>query len=350
MSAAAPTARLAEDFWQRLMAEPHRHDLFQLLRRLDAQGGSPWRLGRAPYPRDEPLRLGQEASMSFASSTLAAVKPRPGSPLHELSIFSFGLFGPNGPLPLHLTEYVRERVQHHGDRSLQDFCDLFHHRLILLFYRAWADAQPTVSLDRAEQRNFDRYLACLIGLGPDATPRDSLPSHAKYALAGHLARQCRDAEGLEKVLRHYFGLPLRLVENCPTWLPIEAAERAQLSAGRQVARLGEAMLLGLARLDLQHGFCIELGPLEMADYQAFLPGAARTGELRDWVRQYLGLEFFWQLRLLLRCDQVQGASLGDGARLGLSSWCGQRHSEADAGDLAYTVEPLDRGCTVFPTP
>ncbi|MBN9931514.1 type VI secretion system baseplate subunit TssG, partial [Pantoea agglomerans] len=31
--------RLPDDFWQRVMAAPWRYDLFQLLRRLDAQGG-----------------------------------------------------------------------------------------------------------------------------------------------------------------------------------------------------------------------------------------------------------------------------------------------------------------------
>lgn len=348
--ARAPVARLAQDFWQRLEAEPYHSDLFQVLRRLDAQGGSAWPLGRAPNPRDEPLRLGQEASMSFAASTLAAVRRRPNSPLYELSVFSFGLFGPNGPLPLHLTEYVRERVQHHGDHTLQDFCDLFHHRLMLLFYRAWADAQPTVSLDRADCGNFDHYLACLIGQGPSSGPQDSLPRHAKYSLAGHLTRQCRDAEGLERILRHYFELPLRIVQNYPTWLLIAPPERAQLTSGRNVARLGRGMLLGKARLDLQHGICIELGPLSLTDYQNFLPGAIRTVELRDWVRQYLGLEFFWRVRLLLRQEDVHGARLGGLAQLGLSSWCGLRQHAESASDLVYTVEPLDRRCTVIPSP
>ncbi|CVB69136.1 Uncharacterized protein conserved in bacteria [Serratia marcescens] len=140
--------RLPDDFWPRLRSAPYKHDLFQLLRRIDAQGGQPYLLGRAPLPRHEMLRLGQEPSLSFAPSTLAQVAPRANSPLHDVSIFSFGLFGPNGPLPLHLTEYVRERVYHHQDTTLLAFTNLFHHRLTLLFYRAWADAQPTVSLDR----------------------------------------------------------------------------------------------------------------------------------------------------------------------------------------------------------
>ncbi|WP_273876256.1 type VI secretion system baseplate subunit TssG, partial [Serratia marcescens] len=88
--------RLPDDFWPRLRSAPYKHDLFQLLRRIDAQGGQPYLLGRAPLPRHEMLRLGQEPSLSFAPSTLAQVTPRANSPLHDVSIFSFGLFGPNG--------------------------------------------------------------------------------------------------------------------------------------------------------------------------------------------------------------------------------------------------------------
>ncbi|MBT1136451.1 type VI secretion system baseplate subunit TssG, partial [Pseudomonas sp. PAH14] len=129
-----------------------RYDLFQLLRRIDAQGSERYPLGRAPLPKFEPLRIGQQPSMGFAPSTVAEVRQREENGLHDVSILSFGLFGPNGPLPVHMTEYARERIHHHQDHSLSAFADLFHHRLTLLFYRAWADAQPAVSLDRNDNR------------------------------------------------------------------------------------------------------------------------------------------------------------------------------------------------------
>ncbi len=129
--------RLPDAFWHGVRETPWRYDLFQLLRRIDAQGGERYPLGRAPLPKFEPLRIGQQPSMSFAPSTLAQVRQREESGLHEVSILSFGLFGPNGPLPVHMTEYARERIYHHQDTSLSAFADLFHHRLALLFYRAW---------------------------------------------------------------------------------------------------------------------------------------------------------------------------------------------------------------------
>src|SRR5690606_28488405 len=144
-----------------LEREPYAYDLFNVLRWIDARAGARAPLGRDTVARNEPVRLRQEPPMAFAPPTLAAARAaRDGRP-PELSIYSLGLFGPNGPLPLHLTEYARERMHHYGDHTLSGFADIFHHRLILLFYRAWADAQSTVSLDRKEER-FTRYVASLL--------------------------------------------------------------------------------------------------------------------------------------------------------------------------------------------
>lgn len=335
--------RLPPDFWPQLMAAPYRYDLFQLLRRIDAQGGQPYPLGRAPLPRHEMLRLGQEPSLSFAPSTLASVTPRAGTPLHDVAIFSFGLFGPNGPLPLHLTEYARERVYHHQDTTLSAFANLFHHRLTLLFYRAWADAQPTVSLDRPDNRRFNDYLACLIGNGqPAQRGYDSLSDHAKFFQAGHLTRHSRDPEGLSKILRHFFRVPVRIVENVAHWLRVDPREQARLQAGRGSARLGNASFLGVAVRDVQHKFRIELGPMTQQEYEELLPGAERCRQLRDWVRQYLGIEYVWEVKLILAREHHHGTHLGGPQRLGLSTWVVTPENRRDAGDLIFSPEPLER--------
>ena len=331
--------RLPETFWPAVRLAPWRYDLFQLLRRLDAQGGEHYPLGRAPQPRHEPLRIGQAPSLTFAPATLAKVSERENSTLHDVSILSFGLFGPNGPLPTHLTEYARERISHHQDRSLSAFADLFHHRLTLLFYRAWADAQPTVSLDRADNQQFERYLASLIGMGqPAQLKKGSLSDHARFAVAGHLTRHGRDAEGLQKILSHYFNVPVTLVENVPHWLPIEASDRARLGAGRRIPTLGESMFLGVAVRDVQHKVRLELGPLTLADYNRFLPGEAWAVQLRDWVRQYLGIEYVWDVRLILAAEEVKGVTLGGQARLGQSCWLGKAAIPQPRGELVFSPE------------
>lgn len=331
--------KLSDTFWQQLMATPWRYDLFQLLRQLDARAGERYPLGRAPGPRFEPVRIGQQPSMAFAPSTVTAVKAREGTPLYDVSILSFGLFGPNGPLPLHLTEYARERIAHHQDDSFSAFADIFHHRLTLLFFRAWADAQPTVTQDRPDNRRFEQYIAALAGIGlPGQLVNDNISPHARFTQAGHLTRHARDAEGLEKILRYYFRVPVRLVQNVAQWLTISPREQARLGAGRACPRLGEAAFLGIAVRDVQHKFRIELGPLDFDNYQRFLPGSAWVMKLRDWVRHYLGVEFAWELCLILRADAVPCVTTASNYALGYSTWLGHQPTPEARRDLVFSPE------------
>ncbi|KEY58762.1 type VI secretion system baseplate subunit TssG [Serratia sp. DD3] len=338
MSAKMP--RLRDDFWTSLTEQPYEHDLFQILRLLDAQGGFEWPLGRAPHPYQEPIRLGQQPSLSFAPATLASAGPADNDALYHLMIYSFGLFGPNGPLPLHFTEYVRERYLHHQDRTLLDFLNLFHHRLILLFYRAWANSQPTVSLDREDDQAFTRYISSLTGMGGKALyARDNLPTHAKYFMAGHLVRQRRNSEGLAKILRHYFQIPVRILENIPVWLAIAPHQQTRLSSG-QSPRLGREAFLGQMVRDVQHKFRIELGPMSDREYRSFLPGQPQALALRDWVRQYLGIEYIWDVRLILHKKEVSRATLGGKQPLGLRCWLRDADQDGDVNELIFSPEPI----------
>ncbi|HQD66115.1 MAG TPA: type VI secretion system baseplate subunit TssG, partial [Casimicrobium huifangae] len=131
-----------------LSADATRFDFYYVMRHVDAciEGDTP--LGRAPRPRDEPLRLTQHASLMFAPATLYQYREGVAARgLGRLSVHHFGLFGPNGALPQHITEYVQERSLHYKDDTIARFCDIFQHRMILLFYRAWADCQAVTSLD-----------------------------------------------------------------------------------------------------------------------------------------------------------------------------------------------------------
>lgn len=331
---------LPDGFWQELERAPYAHDLFHVLRWIDARAGARAPLGRDASPRNEPVRLRQEPSLAFAPATLASARLAPDGGPPELSIYSFGLFGPNGPLPLHLTEHARERIYHHGDRTLNAFADLFHHRLILLFYRAWADAQSTVSLDRGEER-FTRYVASLMHMGvPSLARRDSVMDHAKYYMAGHLLRQTRNPEGLRHILETFFALPVRVCEFVPQWIRLEPRQR--LSLGGQ-AGLGRDTVLGVAVRDAQHKFRLEIGPLDRDDYASFLPGGRRASQVLHWVRDYIGVEFAWDVRPVLRRSEVRGVRLGEAAPLGLASWLGQRQeAQGDAGELLLDYESRER--------
>ena len=191
-------------------------------------------LGRAPRPRLENIRIGQEPSLAFAPSPIHAFDLADESGRARLTILGFGLFGPNGPLPIHLTEYARERMRAHGDRTLVRFCDMFHHRFTLFFYRAWADAQSTASLDRPAEERFSRYIGSLMHLGDDTLrDRDAVADHAKLFGAGHLVRETRNAEGMQRLLETYFGVRVQVEQWIFHWLNLAPEQRTRVGAGRR---------------------------------------------------------------------------------------------------------------------
>ncbi|HLV65232.1 MAG TPA: type VI secretion system baseplate subunit TssG, partial [Polyangiaceae bacterium] len=100
---------------QALAEAPYSLDFHQALRRLECARRDLPRLGEALRPSDEPVRLGQDPSLSFAPSAVSAYRAAAAGRPARLSVTFFGLFGPQGPLPLHMTEYVRERIRHAGD-------------------------------------------------------------------------------------------------------------------------------------------------------------------------------------------------------------------------------------------
>src|SRR5471032_2813272 len=267
-------------------------------------------------------------------------QPKPKSRPPRVSIHGFGLFGPNGPLPLHLTEYARDRARHHDDGTLTAFADLFHHRLTLLFYRAWADAQPAVSLDRAGHARFDDYLACLIHLGqPSLRRRDSRTDHARFFMAGHFVRQTRNPEGLRAVLHAALGVPVEIVELVPRWLMVDANSRTALGRHDAPNGLGCGAIVGMAVREAQGKFEIRLGPLTRDEHASLLPGTPLARQLAQRVRDYGGIEWDWDVRLMLAAGEIRGATLGAANQpLGLASWLGSRTCRDVASDLAYSPE------------
>jgi type VI secretion system protein ImpH len=325
-------------FFDELSAAPYRYDFYQTLRRLECFYDPKPRWGTALRPIDEPVRLGQEPDLAFAPAPLASFERSDGRP-PRLQVRLFGLFGPNGPLPIHLTEYARERLQHAGDATFSRFLDVFHHRFLALFYRAWAQAQPHVNRDRPKDDRFTMYVGTFVGMAPSALrERDTLPDLAKFFHVGALIRQVRNPEGLMHILQHFFRVPARIEEFVGHWMFLSRRDRSFLAG--EGASLGSGAVLGDRVWDRQHKFRIHLGPLTLAQYESFLPGGATLGKLVDWVRMYFCFELDWDVRLLLKPEEVPMLALGQGQQLGFTTWLGARESDDCAGDLCLDAEAL----------
>ncbi|WP_442866822.1 type VI secretion system baseplate subunit TssG [Acidovorax sp. NCPPB 4044] len=326
-------------FWQRLRQDPHQFDLFFALRILQARGRGHPRFGKALRPRDEPLRLGQDPSLAFAPATIAEILPAKAGQPERMTVWNFGLYGPNGPMPTHLTEYVRERLRQYDDPTLARFSDIFHHRLLMLFFRAWSDPQPTTSLDRPEHDLFGRHMRSLIGYGERThCNRDEVPEHAKQYLAGHLTRWTRNPEGLTSALRLYFQVPVELIEFTLHYLVLDPDQQTALSRVPRNARLGVDTVVGSRVPDAQGKFRLRIGPLPLAQYERFLPGGADFQALVDWVRNYVGIEFAWDFELVLRREDVPACQLGGAVRLGWTTWSFSGPAQHDPDDFRLDAE------------
>lgn len=334
-------------FLRALEEEPFKYDFYQTLRRLESLYVDRPRWGAGKRPVDDAIRLGQSPELTFAPAPLHSFEPgREGSPA-RLNVRLFGLSGPNGPLPIHLTEYARERLRL-GDATFARFLDLFNHRFLALFYRAWAQAQPHVNRDRPRDDRFTVYIGALVGLAPPAMrERDRVPDLAKFFHASTLVRHVRGAEGLRMILGSFFRVPVRVEEFIGHWMYLGPRERTCLR--REGATLNGGAVLGGRIWDRQHKFRVHIGPLSLAQYEAFLPAWRRRGggpelegrslpQLVDWIRLYQCFELEWDVRLTLRAADVPRLQLGGRGLLGWTTWLGRRANTSDADDLCLDAE------------
>ena len=352
---------------EQLANEPYAFDFFQAVRRVDCQNLDKPRTGESVRVADDPVRFGQEPSLTFAPATLQSFETRESTASRLVQRF-FGLLGPQGPLPTHITEYVRERIRNHGDHTLRRFFDIFHHRMTSLFYRAWARVRPTVSFDQPSSDRFGDYVDSLFGAGmPSLKNRDAFPDLPKRHFAGLMSCQTHHAEGLLAILSGYFRLPVQLQEYIGQWIELPANCRCLL--GQSSSALGVNTTVGSHVWDCQQKFRLIFGPLHLDDYYRMLPGgtsksssvelsqsiqaspnAASSSLLELWgqaarasgvsldrligaVRSYTGDELQWDLQLILKKQETPPLGLGIVGRLGWSSWLIRDPLPRDPDDL-----------------
>lgn len=321
-------------------ARPYDFNFFQVLRRLESRFRSMPRIGHAARPMDEPVRLGQEPHMQFAASPVAGYVPGTDARRASLRVFFFGVFGPNGPLPLHLTEYARQRAYNYADRTLSRFVDIFHHRLLALLYRAWADVEPAVSHDRPETDQVATWVAALSGRADvSMRNRDAMPDLAKLFFTGHLAASSRHPEGLVAMIETILGVPAKIEELVPKWVQLPEDARFRLTSGAEARGLGLDTVLGTQALQLQQRFRIVVGPVTPEQFESLLPGRSGMRTMHAIVRNYVGRELEWELVLMPK--SLEPMKLGSTARLGWTSRLSGAAATAEVPRITLEPELMD---------
>jgi type VI secretion system protein ImpH len=309
---------------QALVNEPWNAGFFALMRILSAHFHSMPEIGTAQLPRDELFRLGQYPSLSFAPSEIQEIKIVDNK--LWVRLFGLGMTGSNGPLPIHYTEILRERELGKRDATLSDFLDIFHHRFLTLFYRAWSQGQAVVGLDRPENEKFANYISRLSGDELNEISELPWPVHARLASAAHRIRSARNPDGLVSTLSKYFNVPVELKEFEANWIELQNDDLTCLGRLTTSSILGTGAVTGSMLFDRQSQFRLVFGPLTLVEYLRFTPNQTSASkdllELIECVRSFLGFEFGWQLELLIKTETAPAARLAEGERLGWSTWVG----------------------------
>src|SRR5262249_53540855 len=156
--------------------------------------------------------------------------------LPQMTVAFLGLIGPSGVLPRHYTELLmRQEKEDKGPEAgaLRAWIDLFNHRLIALFYRAWTKYRFFIQYERdqwtdTDPDSFSRCLFSLVGLGlpalrkrltvvvkpaqPEPRPPNlaAIDDLALLHYSGLFSHRPRSAVGLRTILQDYFGLPIQI--------------------------------------------------------------------------------------------------------------------------------------------
>lgn len=321
-------------------APTEAYDFFELLRQLERPGGALF--GHTGRPEREPARLGQHVRLGFATQDVVRFEPGSDKGPARVTVANIGLLGPEGPLPLHITRWVLDRLSQRwfggadahqtSDTTFVDFVNTLQHRMIALFYRAWADAHPAVQVERRVGGRVRSMLEAMSGMGLPGTSNPEEPDldAVKLRQAAAIACQVDGPERLTLFIAEAFKVPVQLKEFVAAWLPIPVP--LQTRVGSAHAQLGRGATIGPRSFTRQSRIELRIGPLDFQTYLEFLPGSRRLAVLRRAVSDLIGEVLDVDLKVVLAREEVPAARIG-AARIGRTAWLAPPVERADAEDM-----------------
>lgn len=306
-----------------LFDEAYGFDFFQAVRILERVYSQRKAVGRDGQPLDEVVRFRTRVSLNFPPSQIYEIigdgnRERPP----EMTVAFMGLTGPLGILPAHYTELLMERTRYHDD-ALWEFLDLFNHRMISLFYRAWEKYRFPVAYERGEDDRFTEYLFDVIGFGTRGLRgRLRLPDQGLLFYGGLVAQRPHSASASAGMLSDYFGVPAQIEQFYGQWLKLDEESLTRLGSAN--SELGTSTVAGDRVWDTQSKFRLKLGPLAFEEFSAFLPIGSAFDPAADLMRLLAGMEFDFDVQLVLKAEEVPACVLTTRAKrramLGWTSW------------------------------
>ena len=325
----------------RLLEEPWRYELFQairlLARWLRRHGGT------VPEMTVETaLRFENVLSLAFPASEIDSLRLErggDGTPRLRIRTAVMGLLGVGGALPLHYTERIAAWEHATHDDGPRAFYDAISNRQVALFYRAWCKYRVRGGPDEQDRDRFLAQLAALGGVTGPGQCRAEPDAGVSFESLAYFAAQLRSrvvpAGLIAGVLGEYLQVPVQVQQFAGRWDVLPLAERNRL--GQHNCEVGVVATLGerLPRPEL--GIRIRVGPVPAAVFDRFLPGAPGAQAVGAMLRQFAIEIPYRELQVVLRRDDVGGASLDGRVRLGMDGFLCTRAAVRDRDDVCYLL-------------
>jgi len=302
----------------RLIAEPYRFSFFQAVRLLEKSRPDAVGVGHHGPPSAEAVKMRVSPQMDFPKSDLAGAKvlDEDQQPAYGLTTNFLGLHGSSSPLPSFYVEDVLHDQDAEG--TLGAFLDIFHHRLLSLFYRCWIRFRHHFLFKTGGGDDFSRAMFCLIGLGQrELIDGAGFPAVRALRFAGLFTQKPHSAAALRGMLEDFFGgVKIHVAQAIGRWLAVKPEQRSRVGVAN--CRLDENMILGGRIYDRQSKFRVVIGPLDFETYNKFLPGGEYNVALKKLIKMF-GVDILdFDIELILASEQTLhlGLNLTGQLRLG----------------------------------
>ena len=320
-----------------LKTSPCEVEFFQAVQLLERIYHDREPVGSFVHPSNEIARFRVNHRLIFPPSEIQSIEwPNEGPPV--IAVNFMGLTGPSGVLPHIYTMLVIER-RWARDRAIAEFLDLFHHRIISLFYRA--QRKYRVAASYTEDGGVAPYLKDLTGIGTAGLEkRQEIPDQALVYYAGLLGLQPRSACALKNLIEGYFEVQAEVLQFVGAWHDLPRESQCELIPEETPARqVGLGAVAGDQVWDHASKARLRLGPLTLKRYREFLPGSSGCRALRAVTRFYSGAQVDFDVQLVLARNEVPEYELGGESELplGLCSWAKTGEFDYDPDDAIVSL-------------
>ena len=319
---------------QELFDEPYKFEFFQAVRLLERIFPERSAVTRSVTPLNEVVRFRSNASLRFPPSEIYEITETydefSDKTKMEMFVNFMGMLGIVGVLPVHYTELAIERARY-GDRTMWSFLDIFSHRAVSMFFRAWEKYRFPVQYERGND-DFTAYLYDFLGLGTTGLRgRMNLDDEGLLPYGGLILQKPHSTSALEQILEDYFAVKAKVQQFSGQWLSLDEESITRL--GKANSALGITAIAGTRIWDYQSKFRVVLGALKFVEFQAFLPNGTAYKPLLSIIRFMTGEELDFEVQLKLKAKEVPSTILTTRAKrrpmLGWTSFLKTKPFEQD---------------------